>query len=153
MQQSRKFSWSFPLTTPGSKWMPKERRHAMVFPYLHFLRISSLSSLCENFHHHQTPIWIKLHTKQGWGQRKGKKNEWRIRYGRENRWERKNNVLKKQNIDPNENHSLVTKRLATAASIQCHAYNYVCTVWGSLGDGEKHLLLSPQNFTWNKNKN
>lgn len=35
----------------------------------------------------------------------------------------------------NENHSLVTKRLAAGGSIrQCHAYDYACTVWGSLGD-------------------
>lgn len=45
----------------------------------------------------------------------------------------------------NENHSLVTKHLAAEAFIrQCHAYNYVCTVWGSLGDAEKHLLLCLQ---------
>lgn len=62
---------------------------------------------------------------------------------------KRNKVQKHQN----GNHSLVTKRLAAGASIrQCHAYNYVCTVRGSLGDAEKHLLLCLKNFIYIKKR-
>lgn len=41
----------------------------------------------------------------------------------------------------NEKHLLVIKRLPTGGSTrQCHAHNYACKVWGSLGDARGAML-------------
>lgn len=94
----------------------------------------------KNLYHHQTIIHIKRHTDQGWDlkrriQSKRKEEKKQV-------WE--DDVQKQQN----ENYSLVTNRLAAEAFIrQCHAYNYVCTVWGSLANAEKtSVVMSPEFY-------
>lgn len=154
MQQSWKFSWSFSFTTLGSKCMSKERRRTTEFWSSHTFILwehPSHCSLCVWFigefsspsdsNSDQTAIPNKAGSK---GKERGKEKESGLR-GR--RGESERTMCKNEKKEhPEENHSHVTQRLATGASIrQCHAYNYVCTAWGSPGDaGKTSVVVSPR---------